>query len=610
MKVTNKSKLICTALLITFFTGVNYTTSGGEDDGKRRPNVIVIMTDDQGYGDLGAHGNPWIKTPHLDELHGQSVRLTNHHMGTTCAPSRAGLLTGHYSNKVGVWHTVMGRQNLKAGVPTMGELFQSAGYRTAIFGKWHLGDNYPFRPQDRGFDEVVIHGGGGVGQAPDYWGNDYFDDTYFKNGKPQKFNGYCTDVWFENAAAFIAENRGRPFFTYIALNAPHSPYHVPEKYSRLYEGTEEVPHAGFYGMITNIDENLGKLRSQLEKLNIADNTILIFLTDNGTSAGVEFHPDGTIKKGYNAGMRGKKSSNYEGGHRVPFFVHWPSGGLNGGRDLDILSTYVDVVPTLAELAGISDQRFRNTDGISLAPYLKGGVKKWPDRIVFADTQRENLLVKWKQPAVMKGKWRLQGKSELYNLTDDPGQVHNVADAHPEIVRELTGAYESWWGEISAHQHDHNAPVLGKHNRQLTLTSHDLLQEKGLPVWSQYEVRLAPQKTSPGHWIIQSEVPGLYELELRRWPRESNLNLSASAEPSVPFPGLTWPYPSGKSLSFKSVLVEVNGVRLPKESVAAGTGKVLRVNLKKGENLISAVFEGEGGERWDAYYLYLKKLTPR
>jgi len=188
----------------------------------RQPNVILILTDDRGYGDPAAHGNPWLRTPNMERLHAGSVRLTDYHTGTTCSPTRAGLLTGQHFNRVGVGHTIMGRSLLREGVATLPEVLRRGGYRTGIFGKWRLGDNYPLRPQDRGFDEVLVHGGGGVGQTPDYWENDYFDDTYFHNGRPRKYSGYCTDVWFTEAAV-VEENKDRPLFCYLATNAPHVP---------------------------------------------------------------------------------------------------------------------------------------------------------------------------------------------------------------------------------------------------------------------------------------------------------------------------------------------------------------------------------------------------
>ena len=250
-----------------------------------RPNIVIILTDDQGYGDVACLGNKEIKTPAMDRLYADSVRLTNFHVDPTCSPTRSALMTGRYSSRTGVWHTIMGRSIMHPDEVTIAEIFAQGGYRTGCFGKWHLGDNFPCRPQDQGFHEVLVNGGGGVTQTPDYWGNDYFDDTYWHNGKPTKQTGYCTDVFFNGAMRFIEKNKNRPFFCYIPTNAAHGPFLVAKKYSEPYKKMGIAsPRAEFYGMITNIDENLARLRKKLKSLGLEENTILIFMTDNGTAA--------------------------------------------------------------------------------------------------------------------------------------------------------------------------------------------------------------------------------------------------------------------------------------------------------------------------------------
>ncbi|MHC4993820.1 MAG: arylsulfatase, partial [Planctomycetota bacterium] len=310
------------------------------------PNVILILTDDQGYGDMACHGNPDIQTPNIDLLHDQSVRLTNFHVDPTCSPTRAALMSGQYATRVGVWLTYMGRHRLRADQPTLANYFQDSGYRTAVFGKWHLGDNYPFRPSDRGFDESLVHGGGVVGEAPDHWGNNYYDDTYLRNNRLEQVEGYCTDVWFSEAMRFIDDTTratpttragDRPFFVYLPTNAPHGPYHVPARYVKPYTGAGlPESRARFYACITSVDENIGRLRRHLQQRGLADNTLVIFMTDNGTAGGAGFrsnHPEipdkyGWVTTGYNAQMRGKKGTPYEGGHRAACFIHWPDGKLN------------------------------------------------------------------------------------------------------------------------------------------------------------------------------------------------------------------------------------------------------------------------------------------
>ena len=388
----------------------------------RRPNVILILTDDQGYGDLACHGNPVIRTPHLDRLYAQSIRLTNFHSDPLCSPTRAALMTGRYSARTGVWATVLGRSLLRRNEVTMADVFAANGYRTGIFGKWHLGDNYPFRPQERGFQEVLVHGGGGVSQTPDAWGNSYFNDTYLRNGKPEKFQGYCTDVWFENAIRFIEANRDRSFFLYLPTNAPHSPFRVEEKYSRPYREAGLTPQrAAFYGMITNIDENVGRLRQKLDDLGITGNTLLVFMTDNGSGGGFPQKPTEKFG-GFNAGMRAVKGSGYDGGHRVPCFLHWPEGGLRGGRDIPRLTAHFDLLPTFIDLLGLDTTRAvkrKPMDGKSLAPLFRQD-SEWKERTLVVQTQQRETPEKWTQSAVMTQQWRLVGGQELYDMTADPG----------------------------------------------------------------------------------------------------------------------------------------------------------------------------------------------
>ncbi|MFT5131037.1 MAG: arylsulfatase A-like enzyme, partial [Rhodothermales bacterium] len=264
-----------------------------------KPNIVMVITDDQGYGDLACNGNPIIKTPHIDKLAGESSGLTNYHVAPTCSPTRAALMSGHWTNRTGVWHTINGRSMLRANEGTLGQFLKAQGYETGMFGKWHMGDNYPYRPEDRGFTEVYRHGGGGVGQTPDVWNNAYFDGAYFHNGVIEKAKGFCTDVFFRKGNEFIAKNAKakKPFFAYISLNAPHSPFHAPQKYLDMYKD-QAANIASFYGMITNIDDNVGQTRALLKELGVYEDTVFIFTTDNGTATG---------DKIFNAGMRGKKN---------------------------------------------------------------------------------------------------------------------------------------------------------------------------------------------------------------------------------------------------------------------------------------------------------------
>jgi len=555
---------------------------------RKRPNVILVMTDDQGYGDLGCHGNPVIQTPNLNELHAQSVRLTNFHVSPTCSPTRAALMTGHYCNRTGVWHTIMGRSLLRKDEVTMGDVFSANSYRTGIFGKWHLGDNYPFRPQDRGFQEVLIHGGGGVGQGPDYWGNDYFDDTYLHNGNLEKFEGYCTDVWFDRAMKFIEANKERPFFCYIPTNAPHGPYNVAEKYAEPYRD-KDIPNANFYGMITNIDENMGRLVKKLTALGLEKDTILIFMTDNGTAAGFQAKKGQT--KGYNADMRGTKGSEYDGGHRVPCFIRWPGGGLTGGSDIDRLTAHIDMLPTLIELCGLKKPQGVKFDGDSLVRLLMGRDESWPDRTLITDSQRIEHPEKWRKSAVMTDRWRLVNGKELYDMKADPGQKNNIADENPSVVERLRKASEDWWADISERFDEYCETIIGSDKQNpIRLMSHDWHSE--MPAWSQSAVRSGSKAN--GFWAVEIERNGTYQFELRRWPKELNTPINAAI-------------PDGKAIIATEARLKIADVDVTKQVSEDALGVTFQVKLKAGKTHLQTWFIDDEGESRGAYYVYVKRL---
>ena len=485
----------------------------------RQPNVIVVITDDQGYGDLACHGNPVIQTPNLDRFHDGAVRLTDFHVSPTCSPTRAGLLTGHCANGTGVWHTIGGRSLLRQDEWTLAAALRQHGYRTGIFGKWHLGDAYPYRPQDRGFEIAVVHGDGAIGTTPDHWGNDYFDDTYLVNGEPRQFQGYCTDVWFREALRFIAAQREQPFFCYLATNAPHAPHNVENRYSDRYRGVVPEQRARFYGMITNIDENFGILRESLQAWGLEDDTVLAFMTDNGSATGARWDRDGFVVEGYNAGMRGLKGSPYDGGHRVPFFVRWPAGGLDGGRDVERLTANVDVMPTVLDLCGIPVPEGRTFHGRSLVPLLRGESEDWEERTVVTDSQRLVRLVKWRQSAVMTGAWRLINGRELYDIRADPGQRQDVAARHPDVVAQLRASYEAWWQLVSGRSAEEIPVALGADvGKEVCLTGHDWRNEDCACPWNQGHVRRG--LVANGYWEVDVRRTGGYSVQLRRWPKEA------------------------------------------------------------------------------------------
>jgi len=628
----NRRDFIKTIGLSTLaFTMSKSMVSCSETKKRSRPNVIIVLTDDQGYGDLGYHGNEKIHTPNLDKLFAKSVDLTNFHVSPTCSPTRASLMTGRYNDRTGVWHTVMGRNLLRKDEVTIADIFSANGYKTAIFGKWHLGDNYPYRPQDRGFQEVLINGGGGVGQTPDYWDNDYFDDVYFHNGKPVKFKGYCTDIWFDNAIKFIKSNKDHPFFVYLPTNAPHGPYNVAEKYSKPYENRGiDKNRAKFYGMITNIDENIGRMVNELKELGLFDDTIFIYIGDNGTSAGADLDKNGYPIKGYNAGMRGRKSSPYEGGHRVACCVSWPNGGIKGGKNVDKLTAHIDILPTLIDLCDLQLPREIKFDGKSLKPLLLDKPENWPDRILVVDNQRLEYLVKWKQFAVMTERWRLvgnygKGKTyrnfslkpheqlvkdpkraiELYDIKTDPGQRYNVANKYPEVVDKLLKAYEDWWNDISKRSDEYCRIIIGsEHANPTTLTCHDWHGVEGEIPWNQRHIRRGLYAN--GFWAIEIASDGEYRFSLRRWPIELDKGINEGIPPKRGIPGVQ-DMPEGKAFNIKEARIKIGDVEMNKVVSREDKEVVFRIKLEKGETKLQTWFIDANGKSCGAYYVYIKKI---
>ncbi len=551
----------------------------------QRPNVVLVITDDQGYGDLGAHGNTMIRTPHLDALHKESVRLTDYHVDPTCSPTRSALMSGRYSTRTGVWHTIMGRSLMSTEEVTLAERFAANGYRTGMFGKWHLGDNAPCRPQDQGFEHVVWHHGGGVGQGPDYWGNDYFDDTYEVNGAWRTFDGYCTDVWFEQATEFISREDARPFFVYLSTNAPHGPYLVDPSYSDPYEQAG-VPKtmAKFYGMITNIDENVGKLRKLLEDTGLADNTVFVFTTDNGTAAGAgKRKNEAGAWAGFNAGMRGKKGSEYDGGHRVPFFVYWPKGGVAGGRDVSALAAHVDVMPTLTELCGLKPEPVVKGDGASFAGALRGA-EPAPSygRTLFVHSQRVEHPRKWRKSAVMTQRWRLVNGAQLFDMRLDPGQRDDVAAANREVVARLRAAYEGWWRTLEPTFDDYVRISLGGAQNPTHLMSHDWhTEDKGTP-WHQNHVRNG--YLSNGPWAVDVAAAGRYRVTLRRWPAVE-----------------------ARAMGCVEASIEVAGVRATKPVAGDDRSASFEVTLPAGPTMLLTKLRRADGEEHGAYFAEVERL---
>jgi arylsulfatase A-like enzyme len=569
--------------------------------GTQLPNIILVITDDQGTGDLGCNGNPYILTPHLDHFSEEAISFTNFHVSTTCAPSRGAIMTGRHTNRLNVFHTISGRSLLFEDEIILPQVLEANGYSTGMFGKWHLGDNFPFRPEDRGFHEVVRHGGGGITQGPDYWGNDYFDDHYWHNGVPEEYEGYCTDVFFEEAIRFIEVNKENPFFCYISTNAPHGPLNVPEEYIDLYMNEDNVPEKQkrFYGMISNIDDNFDILEDKLEDLGIEDNTILIFMTDNGTAGG---------DRVYDGGLRGHKGSEYEGGHRVPFMIRWPDGKLTGGREIDNLVAHYDLLPTFVDLLGLDFVERKPLDGMSLKPLLKGDVDTWPNRILYMDTQRLQNLVKGRHYTVMDDDWRLVNGNELYNVTEDLGQENNLIQNHPDIAERLAEGYEKWWKSIMSEGPNERYAYIKagtKYENPLRVSAHDMLTAVHNGSWHQYGAATAAQAS--GRWKIEIAATGEYSFSLRRFPRESGLAIDAEFPAVEKTIELDRTMPGSRDAGFVKAFLNIADFN---KTIKINDGQdevVFKMKLPEGKFDMEARLIDAENRVHPAYYVYIEKL---
>ncbi len=457
-----------------------------------KPNIIFVMTDDQGMGDFSCMGNQVVKTPNIDAFYHKSTRFTEYHVSPTCAPTRAALMSGHHEFRAGVTHTILERERMALDVYTFPQALQSAGYKTGLFGKWHLGDADEYLPQNRGFDEILMHGAGGIGQVslgdfPANKENLYFDNILLHNKTIVKTKGFCTDVFFDAGLAWTKKQieAKNQYFTYLSLNAPHAPLIAPERYkNRFLELGYDEGTAGRYGMIENIDDNFGRLMEKLKEWDVLDNTLIIFTTDNGAT-----HLGGTLNgekvRHFNANLKGGKNSPNEGGNHVPLFFYW-KGVLTEGKDINQLTAHIDLYKTFTELAGAKlPETMQSIKGLSLIPLLENRATNWEDRLLFTHCGRwitgKVNEAKYTKVAIRSQQWRFVNNKELYDVTNDPGERNNVASENPEVIAKFEQPYNEWWSS--------SIPFMINENRKrikqqpLHIKYYKQLEEKGILEWN-------------------------------------------------------------------------------------------------------------------------------
>ena len=583
-------------------------------DDQTRPNILFILVDDMGYGDMSCHGNPVFSTPNLDNLHDQSVRLTQFHVAPMSTPTRGQLMTGCEALRNGASWVGTCATHLRTDIPTLPEMLKTAGYSTAIFGKWHLGDNYPLRPQDRGFDYTLTYPQQEVGTVNDYWYNDYFDDTYIENGVRKEFKGFCTDVWFSEAIKWMEETRKgeQPFFCYLPTNVTHGPQFAQSEYREIVEkkcpGLSKL-HTNFVSTVMNLDDNVGKMMDYLKDSGLDKNTIVIFMTDNGAAAGYGLH---------NAGMRGLKASLWEGGHRVPCFIKLPG---TDPKEIVGLTQAEDICPTLLELCDVDAPEVR-FDGISLAEQITGDAPV-PDRILVNQFQRRAEVKKY-DACVMWGPWRLlngfdsdpmdsperkklydlrkkeyQINLELYNVAEDPHQDHNLIDEYPEIAQKLKDYYDKWWDDIAFDPTNHGIIIVGSDEANPV----DLCASSWTDIYLTQKSDILKGRRGAGYFDVNVARSGEYRVRLRRWPAETHAKLNEAVIVHYTDTFLYGESAEGIALDIRKAELKINDKIYQTNTSPDDEYAEFNVHIDKGPAKIKArFFDGERNPLCGAYYV--------
>lgn len=478
-----------------------------------QPNIVLVICDDLGWGDVSCHGNPVLKTPRIDHLASQAAHLTRYCSGPLCTPARAALMTGRHPYRTRAIDTYLGRSMLDPSERTIASLLRDAGYETGIFGKWHLGDCHPTRAIDHGFNEALVHNGGGLRQPGNIGRDSYFDPDLMHNGVLTPYRGYCTDIFTDTAIQFIRDCASKPFFCYLAPNAPHTPLEIGEQWAQPYRNTG-LPEmtVRLYGMIANIDANVGRVLDELDRLKLTQNTIFIFTSDHGPCP--SSFPRGEQPR-YNAKLRGQKATMYEGGLRVPCFMRYPQHFQLG--EIDRLANPIDMLPTLAALCSVPTPTDRVIDGRDLTPLLTGRINQtnWPDRTICMQWHRGDVPMHRRNAVAMTQSWKWYSPQEgspceLYHVANDPGETHESGSEHHDILAQLQGAYDTWFNDVSVTRPHNYAPPrisLGSPAEPLTcLTWQD---------WRRY-----PEFTEegwgidrPGYWEVQVAQAGRYQFTI-------------------------------------------------------------------------------------------------
>lgn len=561
-----------------------------------RPNVIIILSDDQGYGDFSCHGNPVLKTPALDKLHNESIRFGNFHVAPLCTPSRGQLMTGLDAMHNKACTVLTARNLLRRDVITMPEIFSQNGYKTGIFGKWHLGDTYPDRPMDRGFQKCVWHKGWGLLSEIEY-DNDYYKTRYLDSLETKTSTSYCTDLWFNKAIEWMDDmaEKKQPFFTYLALNAPHGPWYSPEEDYKYYRTqVNDSATASYFGTIRNIDRNMERLEKWLTEKKLKDNTLIVFMNDNGGTGGVKL---------YNAGMRGEKASNYDGGHRAACFIRWPNGDFVKPHSVSYASEIQDILPTFIDLFDFKVNKNYHFDGKSLTPVLRSS--KELDNRMFVVQYGGSVRPEKYFSCVVLDSWRLVGENELYNLDKDPGQEINRSKDFPEVLNKMKVFYEDWWKKVEPEINKFVPVVIGSEKENPVILNSNNWEDGA--VNTQWKVAQAAGDPKGGICHIRVNQEGKYRVELSRWPFHLHLGLTMIG-PSTSVGGTKMPTGKAISIEYGCISINNNDPIIARTMPNDSTKITIETNLPAGDATIQSWFKDKDRRNLcGAYYVRVEKL---
>jgi arylsulfatase A-like enzyme len=480
-----------------------------------RPNVIFILTDDQGWGDLSLHGNVSLETPNLDKLAKSGVQFKHCYVSPLCAPSRASMLTGRYHLSTGVLSVSKGLETMNSDETTIAELLKANGYKTGIFGKWHNGNHYPNRPNDNGFDEFFGFSAGHL--------SNYFNTELIHNFNTVKTKGYIADVLTNAALKFIDKNKSQPFFCYIPFNTPHSPYQVPDKFFNKYKAKgydDEL--ASVYGMIDNIDMNIGKIISHLLKNGLLENTIIIFMTDNG--------PNG---KRFNGAMRGIKGSVHEGGVRVPFFMSWQNH-IPMNKTIEMPVAHIDIYPTIVEICKLKSIPTKPLDGIGLSKVIFGDKESLiEDRNIFTHVNFMSVPADINGGGFRNNRFRFvfeNNKSHLYDLKNDPSEQNDLSSNYPELTANYFNTYKKWFESSCMGIHYNKSILLS--NKGVDLPTFEGNLSEGLKFkeghgWANDWVAKWNSTNDSIYWVLDCVLPGNYLIEMKYLCKKENIGSKIS-----------------------------------------------------------------------------------